>query len=31
VVVVADEVYEWLVYEGGPKMIRFCHFARHVG
>jgi len=24
VVVVADEVYEWLVYEGGPKMIRFA-------
>lgn len=23
VVVIADEVYEWLVYEGGPKMIRF--------
>jgi len=24
VVVIADEVYEWLVYEGGPKMICFA-------
>lgn len=30
VVVIADEVYEWLVYEGGPKMIRFGKLRSHL-